>query len=272
VTENGAKLLLLTRLPMPVKIVASTRGAWENASGQGCLILRIALVGEDDEMKLDSIVGVTLVACALIVTGIVVRREVLGSAALARAEQKPVMIAHWREGLEKGVRIGPREAPVQLIEFADFECPYCASFHKVLNDLRIRYPTQVALTFVHFPLPMHRFAEPAARVAECAGDQGRFEAMHGLLFEQQDKFGLKSWSEFATEAGVADNAAFEACIKSTDPIPRVVEGKALGKELDVKGTPTVVINGWKLGRPPMLDELDQMVKAILAGKSPVGST
>jgi protein-disulfide isomerase len=44
---------------------------------------------------------------------------------------------------------------------------------------------------VHFPLPMHRFAEPAARVAECAGDQGRFEAMYDLLFEQQDKFGSK---------------------------------------------------------------------------------
>jgi len=119
---------------------------------------------------------------------------------------------------------------------------------------------------------MHRFAEPSARVSECAGDQGRFEAMYDLLFEQQDKFGLKPWSEFATEAGVVDSAAFEACIKRTELIPRVTEGKALGNQLDVQGTPTVVINGWKLGRPPTLDELDHMVKAILAGKSPVGST
>jgi protein-disulfide isomerase len=122
---------------------------------------------------------------------------------------------------------------------------------------------------VHFPLPMHRFAEPAARVAECAGDQGRFETMHDLLFERQDKFGLEPWNEFATEAGVADGAAFDACIKRTDPIPRVADGKALGNQLDIQGTPTVVINGWKVGRPPTLDELDRMVKAILAGKSPV---
>ena len=119
---------------------------------------------------------------------------------------------------------------------------------------------------------MHRFAEPAARVSECAGDQGRFEAMYDLLFEQQYRFGLKPWSEFASEAGVADSAAFEACIKRTEPIPLVTEGKALGSQLDVHGTPTVVINGWKLGRPPTLEELDHMVKAILAGKSPVGST
>jgi protein-disulfide isomerase len=165
--------------------------------------------------------------------------------------------------------MGPVQAPVQLLEFADFECPYCANLHKDVKALRVRYPFQVALTFVHFPLPMHRFAVPAAKVAECAGDQGRFEPIYDLLFEQQDKFGLKPWSEFASEAGITDNAAFETCVKRTEPILRVTEGKALGSQLDVQGTPTVVINGWKLGRPPTLDELDRMVKAIFAGKSPV---
>jgi protein-disulfide isomerase len=95
--------------------------------------------------------------------------------------------------------------------------------------------------------------------------------MYDLLFEQQDKFGLKPWSEFATEAGVPDTAAFETCIKQAEPIPRVTEGKALGKQLDVQGTPTLVINGWKLGRPPSLEELDAMVERVLAGKEPTTS-
>lgn len=64
---------------------------------------------------------------------------------------------------------------------------------------------------------------------------------------------------------------FEACIKSTEPVPRIAEGKALGSTLDIKGTPTIVINGWKLGHPPSVEELDGMVKAILAGKSPIAS-
>jgi protein-disulfide isomerase len=221
----------------------------------------------------DTAATAVLVVCAVLTTGVVLHREFFNPLAANRqTAQKPVYINDWRLHLAKGVRIGPAEAPVELVEFADFECPFCASFHKNLKALRVRYPTQVALTFVHLPLPTHRFAEPAARVAECAGDQGRFEAMHDLLFESQDKFGLKPWSEFATEAGVADSAAFEACIKRTEPIPRVTEGKALGNTLDVQGTPTVVINGWKLGRPPTLDELDRMVKGILIGKSPVGST
>jgi len=205
-------------------------------------------------------------------TGLVVRREFFApSRSPAQVEQRPAFIKDWRVHLAKGIRIGPEQAPLQLLEFADFECPFCASFHKDLKTLRVHYPTQVALTFVHFPLPMHRFAEPAARVAECAGDQGRFEPMYDLLFEQQDRFGLKPWSEFASEAGVADGAAFEACIKRIEPIPRVTDGKALGNKLDVQGTPTVVINGWKLGQPPKFEELDTMVKAILVGNSPVSA-
>jgi|ERR1700728_278802 len=225
------------------------------------------------KIKLDAVVTATLVVCALVTTGLVVRREFFSSApAPAQAEYKTVFVKDWSGDLAKGVRMGAGEAPVQLLEFADFECPFCASFHKDVKALKARHPMQVALTFVHFPLPGHRFALPAARVAECAGDQGRFEAMYDRLFDEQDSLGLKPWSEFATEAGVPDSAAFDACIKRTDPIPRVAEGKALGNQLDVHGTPTVVINGWKLGRPPTLDELDHMVKSILAGKSPGGST
>jgi protein-disulfide isomerase len=226
------------------------------------------------EIKIDYVITATLVLCALVTTGLVVRRELFARAPApppSQADQKPLFIEDWRTQLAIGVRMGPQQVPVQLIEFADFECPFCASFHKDVKILRARYPTEVAITFVNFPLPMHRFAEPAARVAECAGGQGRFEAMYDLLFEQQDKFGLKTWSEFATEAGVADGTAFDACIKRTEPIPRVTEGKALGNQLDIQGTPTVVINGWKLGRPPTLDEMDHMVKAILGGNSPVSA-
>jgi protein-disulfide isomerase len=227
------------------------------------------------KIKGDFIITATLAVCAIITTGLVVRREFFApSAPSARSpvDEKPVLLPHWREDLGKGIRLGNSQAPVQLMEFADFECPFCGDFHKKLKSLLERYPTQVSLTYVHFPIPGHRFALPAARVAECAGAQGRFEAMHDRLFDEQDQLGLKSWSEFATEAGVPDVAAFDACTKKTDPLPRVAEGQQLGKELDVQGTPTLIVNGWKLGHPPTLDELDHMVKAILAGKSPVGST
>jgi protein-disulfide isomerase len=222
------------------------------------------------KIKPDALITATLVVCAVITTGVVVRREFIApSASSGRAEQKPVLIPRWREHLAKGMRLGPDEAPVQLVEFADFECPYCGDFHNKLRALQERYPNQIALTFVHFPLPGHRFALAAARVVECAGEQGRFEAMYDELFERQDSFGLKPWSDYATAAGVPDLAAFDTCIKKTDPIARVEEGKDLGTKLNIQGTPTIVINGWKLGHPPNADELDGMVKKVLAGKSPV---
>jgi protein-disulfide isomerase len=221
-------------------------------------------------MTRDTLVTAILLACAMTMTGVVLHREFFASPeGRVRAEQKPIFVKDWRTDLPKGTHIGSAQAPIQLLEFADFECPYCATFYKDLKALRVRYPTQVELTFVHFPIRGHRFAIPAARAAECAADQGRFEAMYDQLFEGQDQFGLKPWGEFAAAAGVPDLVGFDACIKMTDPIARVEEGKALGAKLDAKGTPTVIINGWMLGRPPTEDELDAMVKKILAGKSPV---
>jgi protein-disulfide isomerase len=222
-------------------------------------------------LYLDSTITATLVVCALITTCVVVRHEFFAAPKVAEQDSKPSLIQDWRNHLAVGVRMGPKEAPVQLLEFADFECPFCAAFHKEVTSLRERYPSQVAVTFVHYPLAMHRFAVPAARTAECAGDQGHFREMCEQLFNQQDQFGLKRWAAFATDAGVPDLAAFELCLESRSPIPRITEGRELGKQLDVQGTPTIVINGWKLGHPPSEEELDGMVKAILAGRNPVTS-
>jgi len=222
-------------------------------------------------VKLDGAITAALMLCALVTTGLVVYRGFVDPTARSSLQphQKPKFVENWRSKLGKGMQLGSASAEVQLIEFADFECPFCGSFHKTLKTVRERYPTHVALTYMHFPIPGHRFALPAARVAECAAAQGRFEAMHDHLFEEQDQLGLKSWAEFATDAGVPDSNAFDACIKRSDSMPRVVEGQQLGKELDVQGTPTVIVNGWKFGNPPTEKELDEMVKAVLAGKEPV---
>jgi protein-disulfide isomerase len=224
------------------------------------------------KMKWESALTMTLVVCALVTTGLVVRREFFTPLASARSlEQKPVFIENWSSHLKDGVQLGLSGAPVQLVEFADFECPHCATFDRTLKTLRGRYPTKIALYYVHFPLSGHRFAEAAARAAECAGAQGRFEEMHDRLFEQQNAFGLKPWSEYAIEAGVSDHAAFEACVTSTAPIPRIESGREFGTKLDIKGTPTLIINGWQLAQPPTSGELEGMVKAVLSGKSPISA-
>jgi protein-disulfide isomerase len=91
--------------------------------------------------------------------------------------------------------------------------------------------------------------------------------MYDRLFDEQDSFGLKPWSEYAAAAGVPNIADFDACMKKNDPIARIEVGRALGAKLNVQGTPTLIVNGWMLRHPPSQEELEAMVKDVLAGKN-----
>jgi protein-disulfide isomerase len=219
----------------------------------------------------DVVLSSILVVCALLTTGTVLYRNFVARPAISAEPlaRRPVYVQNWRSQLSRGAELGPASAPVQLIEFADFECPFCAVFHDSVKKLQLRYRAQVSLTYIYFPLPMHRFAIPAAHAAECARNQGRFEEMYDRLFGAQESFGAKSWSTLAIEAGVPDIDLFDACVKSTEPVPRIDDGLKLGSELGVKGTPTVIVNGWRLGEPPSEEQLESMVKDILAGRNPV---
>jgi protein-disulfide isomerase len=128
----------------------------------------------------------------------------------------------------------------------------------------------VARRFVHFPLPQHRFARPAARAAECAALEGRFSEMHDVLMAKQDSFGLKSWTSYARDASVKDTIRFGKCVSQNEKVPRVEDGVALGTQLEISGTPTIVIDGWRFEAPPSDTLLRQTIEALLAGRKPPG--
>lgn len=222
------------------------------------------------KFNINTLITAALIVCAVTTTAVVVHREwSLSTAESAHTRiKKAEFVKNWRSGLASATRIGSADAPVQIVEFADFECPYCGGFHRTLRAIRKRYPTQVAINFAHFPLSGHRFALPAARAVECAGDQGRFESMSDELFEHQQLLGTKSWSDYALSAGVPNLAVFDVCLKRSNPVTRIEAGKQLGAKWGVQGTPTLIVNGWMLPRPPREQELDKMVQNILAGKEP----
>jgi protein-disulfide isomerase len=174
----------------------------------------------------------------------------------------------WQDALAAGVRLGSADAPIQVLEFADFQCPWCARFEATVQTIRDKYPDQVSFTFAHFPLPGHSFAEPAARVAECARNQGRFETMRSLLFAQQQAFGLVPWTDFAKQAEIQDIEEFEACVNDTRSLERVDYARELAEKMDIRGTPTVIVNGWKLPVTPSSGDFDKIVKNVLDGKPP----
>lgn len=176
--------------------------------------------------------------------------------------------AEWRTLLSRGTLIGEATAPVQLIELGDYQCPGCKGFHKVWSAASSRFGRAVALTYVHYPLEYHRFAFKAATAAECAKRQGRFAEMHEALFADQDSIGKKSFESFADDVSVLDLESFRQCMATTDTLPIIREGIAVGRALKVPGTPTIFVNGLMLGGPLSEGELFLLIEKVLAGTPP----
>ena len=201
-----------------------------------------------------------LTLCAVALTAVALRREF----APARRETPAVdtaRVSAWAAFSATGQREGLYGAPITLVEFSDFECPYCARLHDDLRTLRARMGDSLAIVFRHFPMQRtHRFALPAAIAAECAGEQGQFQAYRNLLFSRQDSIGLVSWSDLATRAGVVDGARFSRCVQDESPLPRIRTDQLAGDDLGVDATPTILVNDLKLRGYVGLAVLDSIVR------------
>ncbi len=163
--------------------------------------------------------------------------------------------------------LGPRDAPVKIIEFADFQCPYCARAELELEELQEQYPREIAIIFRNFPLPGHALAMPAARAGQCAGRAGRFGEWKHLLFASQDLLGKVSWPALAKAAGVADSAAFQRCLTDPGISQEIADDVSAGTRLGVEATPTFIINGVELAGYSGPPELRAVVERALRART-----
>jgi len=221
--------------------------------------------------RLESALSVVLTVAAVVIASSIAKRELFsGRPTTPPQNRQPVSaLEDWPEVLAVARVIGDSAAVVTIAEFSDFECPFCRRFHETWSTISGKYGADVSLAYIHYPLPMHRFARPAARASECAASQGEFNRMHDILFTNQDSLGLRSWESMAAEAGVADLPTFSRCMKASDPLPSVEAGVALAKALGVKGTPTVIINGMRFIEPPSIPVLTALIDSIIAARRPL---
>jgi protein-disulfide isomerase len=195
-----------------------------------------------------------LVVCALIVTALVARRELMPTARQHAPE--PEFVSQWQRFAAAGQRMGPATAPVTVVEFSDFQCPACRALASSIEEIRRREPSRVAVVYRHFPLSGHPHARAAAHASECAASQSAFGAFHNLLFAEQASIGQTGWADFARRAGVRDLGAFETCLGDSSRAQSVLQRDSLaGAELHVAPTPTFMINGWKIVGVPPLDTI-----------------
>ena len=146
---------------------------------------------------------------------------------------------------------GPAGAVLEIVEFSDFQCPFCARALPVTDSLLAAHPDEVRLEFRHFPLPMHEHAARAAQASIEAQRQGSFWSYHDLLFENQSAMTDADLVGYAEALGL-DAAAFERALADGVHQARMHADMEAGMALAVTGTPTFFVNGFRLvGVPPI---------------------
>jgi protein-disulfide isomerase len=158
---------------------------------------------------------------------------------------------------------GPPDAPVEIVEFSDFECPYCARAAEALHEVKDRYGDKVRVAYRHFPLGFHANAMRASTYAQCAQEQGKFWPLHDAIFALPAGLGGEAIDEAAEAAGL-DKAALEACLESSRPTQQVQADMLKARELGVEGTPTFFVNGRPYTGRPTADGFAQAIEAELA--------
>ncbi|KXK00831.1 MAG: Disulfide bond formation protein D precursor [Parcubacteria bacterium OLB19] len=174
----------------------------------------------------------------------------------------------YNEGVDASVLHvkGNPDATVTLVEYSDFQCPACAAAQPVVKDIMNEFGNEIKFEYKHFPLPMHPLAEPAARAAEAAGQQGKFFEFHDMLFEKQ-----KTWSnspnptalfvQYAEELGL-DVQKFRQHMNASLLSDRISADKKDGEKLGITGTPTFFLNGEKMQMTSYNDFYEQIARAV----------
>ncbi len=188
--------------------------------------------------------------------GVIAVVAVAGIAALGYVMSRPAKVLTLDAAMAPvnaaGVLRGDTNALVQVIEFADFECPGCGYFANVNEPdvvARLIETGEISFRFMDFPLEGHRNTVPAHNAAACANEQGKFWEMHDAIFANQDR-----WNAFATQNPKSvlkeiaqmvglDVGEWEDCYDSGRMLPQIAANRDEGRRLGVRGTPTFIING-----------------------------
>lgn len=158
---------------------------------------------------------------------------------------------------------GPENAPITLVEFADFQCPYCRRSHPTVEQLLEEYKDKVRYLFRDYPLSFHQRAFPASEAARCAGDQGKYWEYYDNLMEVSGDLSDADLKKRATDLGL-DLAAFTACIESDRHEAAIRAGLEDGSAAGVSGTPSFFINGRMIVGARPIEEFKTVIEEELA--------
>jgi protein-disulfide isomerase len=157
---------------------------------------------------------------------------------------------------------GPEDAWVTVIEFSDFQCPFCERASKTMTELREQYGNDLRLVFKHNPLPFHSRAVPAALAAECARDQNKFWPMHDKLFLSTQALADSDFEGYAKGLGL-DAKKFKVCLTTQKHKKRIDDDQAQARNFGARGTPTFFVNGHFISGAQRIETFKTLIDAEL---------
>ena len=157
---------------------------------------------------------------------------------------------------------GPADAKVTMVEFSDFQCPYCSKAAQVTHKIKEKYSNKVRFVFRQFPLSFHDKAHVAAEAGMAANAQGKFWQMHDLMFANQGALDRESLDKYAKQVGL-NVATFKKALDSKQYVAAVDADVKLGGDAAVNGTPSLFLNGARVQDPTNFDAVSSMIEAAL---------
>lgn len=160
---------------------------------------------------------------------------------------------------------GPKDAKVTIVEFSDFQCPYCAKGADLLKAIKKKYGNKVRVAFKNFPLPFHNHAEKAAVAGLCANEQSTdaFWKLHDSMFAHQDSLDEAGLKKLAKNVGIKMDA-FEKCLAENRHLDRVKADMEEGRKIKVKSTPTFFVNGQLINGAQPMEVFAELIDEELA--------
>lgn len=169
---------------------------------------------------------------------------------------------------EGAISLGNKEAKVKVIEYSDFQCPYCKVMYPIVEQMLKEYGDKIEFVYKQLPLPMHPQAENAALASECANEQGKFKAYYDTLFTKQDAWsktqGTAIFKQYAVQLRLSGQQ-FNTCLDSKKYADKVKADQAEGTSFGISGTPGFFIGTEFLGGAAQYDTMKQMIDKQLSG-------
>lgn len=161
--------------------------------------------------------------------------------------------------------VGPADAKVTIVEFSDFQCPYCSKGREVMDALKKKYGNKIKIAFKNFPLPFHNQAQGAAEAALCAFEQDpkAFWKLHDIMFSDQSKLSKDNLLAHAKSIGLKEDS-FRTCIETQKYAQKVAQDMEEGKKVGVKSTPTFFVNGQLVNGAHPIEVFSEIIDQGLA--------